>query len=48
MLRPLAVNNLFVVLDPLILPSIDFGPFRHLASLAAVGVLPFGFIRETE
>ncbi len=44
----LALNNLFVVIDLLILPSMDLVPFRHLASLAAVSVLLFGFIWETQ
>jgi hypothetical protein len=44
----IAVNNLFVVLDLLVLPSIDLVPFRRVASLAAVTVLLFGFIWETE
>lgn len=45
----LAVNNLFVVIDLLILPTaVDLLPLRHLASLAAVSVLLFGFIWETE
>ncbi len=44
----LAVNNLLVVIDLLILPSVDLVPLRNLASLAAVGVLLFGFIWEAE
>jgi Family of unknown function (DUF5985) len=44
----IAVNNLFVVIDLLVLPSIDLVPMRRLASLAAVAVLLFGFIWETE
>jgi hypothetical protein len=44
----LAVNNLFVVIDLLVLPSVDLVPFRHLASLAAVSTLLFGFIWETD
>jgi uncharacterized membrane protein len=44
----LALNNLLVVVDILILPSVDFVPFRHLAALAAVSVLLFGFIWETQ
>jgi hypothetical protein len=44
----LAVNNLLVVIDLLILPSVDLVPLRNLASLAAVSVLLFGFIWETE
>ena len=44
----LAINNLLVVIDLLILPTVDLVPLRNLASLAAVGVLVFGFIWETE
>jgi hypothetical protein len=44
----LALNNFLVVIDLLILPSVDFVPFRHLAALAAVSVLLFGFIWETQ
>jgi hypothetical protein len=44
----LALNNLFVVIDLLIFPAVDLVPLRHLASLAAVSVLLFGFIWEAE
>jgi hypothetical protein len=44
----LAINNLLVVIDLLVLPTVDLVPLRNLASLAAVGVLVFGFIWETE
>lgn len=44
----LAVNNLLVVLDLLLLPSVDLLPPRRLSSLAAVGVLLIGFIWEAE
>jgi hypothetical protein len=44
----LAVNNLLVVVDLLVLPSVDLVPFRHIASLAAVSTLLFGFIWEVE
>ena len=44
----IAFNNLFVVVDILVLPSVDLVPLRRLASLAAVAVLLFGFIWETE
>ncbi len=44
----IAFNNLFVVVDLLVLPSIDLVPLRRLASLAAVAVLLVGFIWETE
>lgn len=45
----LAANNLLVVIDLVLLPnSIDLLPFRNLSSLAAVGVLLYGFIWETD
>jgi hypothetical protein len=45
----IAVNNLLVVVDLLILPTtVDLVPWRRLASLSAVSVLLFGFIWETE
>jgi hypothetical protein len=44
----LAVNNFVVVIDLLLLPSIDLLPLRRLAALMAVGVLLFGFVWETE
>ena len=44
----LALNNGLVVVDLMVIESIDFLQFRRLASLAAVGVLLFGFIWETE
>ena len=44
----LAVNNLAVVLDILILPHIDLTTLRILASLAGVSTLLFGFIWEAD
>jgi hypothetical protein len=44
----LALNNLLVVLDLLILPTVDFGPARPICTLAAVSVLIFGFIWEVD
>ena len=44
----LAVNNLLVVLDLLILPEIGLLPFRQAAALAAISVLLFGFIWDTD
>jgi hypothetical protein len=44
----LAVNNLLVVIDLLVLPSVDLVPFRHIAALAAVSTLLVGFIWEVE
>jgi hypothetical protein len=40
----LALNNLIVVADMLLVRGVDLGMFRLAASLAAVGVLIFGFI----
>lgn len=44
----LALNNLLVILDLLILPDLDFRLLRHLTALAGVGVLLFGFIWDSE
>ena len=44
----LAVNNLFVVIDLLLVQSIDFGIFRQLCALTAVAVLLYGFIWELD
>jgi hypothetical protein len=44
----LAFNNLFLVLDMVVFPEIDFTWPRHLAALVGVSVLLFGFIWETD
>jgi hypothetical protein len=44
----LTVNNLFVVIDVLVLPRNDFTPLRQLASLSAVAILLFGFIWDSD
>lgn len=44
----LAGNNLVVILDLLLLPNWDLRLARMLLSLAAVGVLLFGFIWDPE
>lgn len=44
----LAANNLLVILDLLVIESIDFRMGRVWTSLAAVGVLLFGFIWDLE
>ena len=44
----LALNNVFVVLDMLVLTSTDLTLWRQGSSLAAVGVLLYGFIWEVE
>ena len=44
----LAVNNLLVVFDMVVLPGVDFSVARQVTSLAAVGVLIYGFIWEVD
>jgi hypothetical protein len=44
----LALNNLLLVADLLIFPDLDLAVPRQLATVAALGVLLTGFIRETE
>lgn len=43
----LAVNNLFLVADMLVFPAFDLRVWRHVTAIAAVSVLLYGFIRET-
>jgi hypothetical protein len=43
-----AVNNFLVFVDLVLLPStIDLVPARNISSLAAIGVLLYGFVWET-
>ena len=44
----LAANNLVVIFDLLLIREVDFRLVRHLLSLAALGVLLFGFIWDLE
>jgi len=44
----LAFNNLLLVLDLLVLPTVDLAVLRLLSSLAAVATLLYGFIWETD
>jgi len=44
----LALNNLLVFLDIIILPNLNLTFWRSLTSLAAVSVLLYGFIWEIE
>ncbi len=44
----LALNNLFLVADMILLPAVDLWPWRQAASIAAVVVLLYGFIWEAE
>lgn len=44
----LAINNFFVLGDMIMFPDIDLLPYRHVAALAAIGTLLYGFIWEVE
>ena len=44
----LAINNLFLVADMVVLPGVDLWYWRQAASLAAIAVLVYGFIWEAE
>jgi hypothetical protein len=44
----LAVNNLLVVVDLVLLPDVDLSPLRVAASFAAVCTLLFGFVWEVD
>ena len=44
----LSVNNLFLVADMVLFPTVNFWPWRQAASGLAMGVLLYGFIWEAE
>jgi hypothetical protein len=44
----LAMNNLMLVLDLMVLPEVNLMPLRYGTSLGAVAVLLYGFIWEVE
>lgn len=44
----LALNNLLVIIDIVLLPAVDLTVLRSLTALAAVSVLIFGFIWEMD
>jgi hypothetical protein len=44
----LTVNNLLLVLDLLVLPTVDLTLWRLTSALVAVAVLLYGFIWETD
>lgn len=44
----LAVNNFFVLVDMVLVPTIDFLPYRYAAAFASVCILIYGFIWEVE
>lgn len=44
----MALNNLLLVGDRLVFLEVDLWPYRQAAMLAALGVLLYGFIWETD
>jgi uncharacterized membrane protein len=44
----LAVNNLLLFVDIVVLPDISLLPLRHLSALTAVGLLLYGFVWEID
>jgi len=44
----LTLNNLLLVLDKLILPEVDLSIWRTSVALAAMTVLPYGLIWDSE
>jgi hydrogenase/urease accessory protein HupE len=44
----LAVNNLLLFVDIVVLPDVDLLPLRHLSALTAVGLLLYGFVWEID
>ena len=44
----LAGNNLLLVIDVLLLPTVDLVPLRQVASLSAVTILIFGFVWDVD
>jgi hypothetical protein len=44
----LALNNLALVADMVVFPSVDLFIWRQVAALVALGVLLYGFIWETD
>jgi hypothetical protein len=44
----LAVHALLVILDIVVFPDINFGLWRPVIALAAIGILLFGFIWDLE
>jgi hypothetical protein len=44
----LAINNMLVFIDIVLLPEMDLSTARYMASIAGVGVLLFGFIWDAD
>jgi hypothetical protein len=44
----MTLNNLFLLLDKIVFPTIDFLPARLVSALVATGLLLYGLIYEKE
>lgn len=44
----LAVNNLLVFVDIVLLPAVDLSVWRSVAAVSAVGILLYGFVWEVD
>ena len=44
----LALNNLLVFVDIILLPDINLSPLRALTALAAISILLYGFVWESQ
>jgi hypothetical protein len=44
----MTINNLFLVLDKVVFPTIDFLPYRLVSALVAMLLLLYGLIYEKE
>lgn len=44
----MTLNNLFLLLDKIVFPNIDFMPARLVSALVATGLLLYGLIYEKE
>jgi hypothetical protein len=44
----LALNNLLIVIDLVLIPTVDLSLVRQVCTLAAVSILLFGFIWELD
>ena len=44
----LAVNNLLLFVDIVLLPNISLLPLRHLSALTAVGLFLYGFVWDAD
>jgi hypothetical protein len=43
-----ACNDLFLVVDKLVVPDVDLSVYRYVVALMAIGVLLYGLVMRTE